>query len=434
MMLDCEKHLRLRQPEFLVPIHKDTPDDLLRSACELVRLGTGKPKFVSLETMQKMRMADPMPYTLEELRNLVWAGCGENTIPAVERSGVDSAWYTGLPLALELALNNGVSRLTGEKWGLETGNPRKFKSFDEVMEAFKKQVANAVRHRCIHSDAIIMAQSQIAPAPFRSAFIFDCLGKGLDIYRGGAKYNFDVGADVGITTCGDCLAAIKKVVFDEKKITMPELLDAMDANFEGKEDLRQMLLSAPKFGNDDDQVDLITRQIARFASLEHRRHPHIHGGMHRSSHTTVTAGIAIGRMVGATPDGRKAGEPLNEGGVSPHQGRDTKGPTAVMKSVSKLDWQTAYGGVLNIKLTTNALKGDEGVSLLMALIRAYHDMGGFHVQFNCVDLKTLRDAQKHPEKYQDLLVRVGAYSAYFIQLSRVLQDDIISRTEHDSVY
>jgi len=431
MMLDCEKHLMLRQPEFLLPVHKDTPEDLLKSACGLVKEGGGKPKFVSLETLQAMRMADPFPYTLKELRNIVWTGCGENTIPGVERSGDDTTWYTGLPLALELALNKGKSRLAGEEqWGLETGDPRSFKSFEEVMEAFRKQVAYAIRHRCVHSDAMIMAQSQLTPSPLRSAFIYDCIGRGLDIYKGGAKYNFDVGADVGITTCGDCLAAMKKVVFEDKKLTMSELIDVLDANFEGKEEIRQMLLGAPKFGNDDDYVDLITREIARFASLEHRKHPHIHGGMHRSSHTTVTAGLAIGRMVGATPDGRKSGEPLNDGGLSPHQGRDKKGPTAVMKSVSKIDWQAAYGGVMNLRFTTDALKGDEGIVRLMALIRAYHDMGGFHVQFNCVDLKTLRDAQEHPEKYPDLLIRVGAYSAYFVQLSRPLQEDIISRTEH----
>ena len=435
MVLDAEKKLQMRQPELLVPIHKDAPDDLLKSACELVRHGTGKPKFVCLDTLINLRLADPFPYSLKEVRNLVWTGCGETTIPGIERPGVDAnAWANGLPTALELALNNGVNRLSGEQWGPETGDASKFTSYDQVMEAFKKQYEHMMWHRTIHSDAINMSISQVTPSPLKSAFIYDCIGKGLDLSKGGAKYNADIGTNIGLTTCADAFAALKKVVFEDKELTLPELLDALEANFEGKEEIRQKLLDAPKYGNDDDYVDLICRDLGQMAYHEHRKYPHIHGGFHRGTHSTVTAGIAVGRMVGATPDGRKAGDALNEGGTSPHQGRDKKGPAAVMKSVSKIDWLAASGGVLNIKFDTKALEGDEGIDKLVALLRAYDDMGGFHVQINCVDSATLKAAQKNPEKYRDLMIRVGAYSSYFVQVSRALQDDIIARTEHGEVY
>lgn len=436
MILDAEKKLKVRQPEMLLTLHKDTPDDLLKSACELVRLGTGKPKFVCLDTLIKLRLADPNPYTLQEVRNLVWAGCGETTIPGVERPGVDAcAWANGIPVAIELALNNGVHRLTGEQWGPKTGDARKFTSYEQVYEAFKKQFEHMLFHRSIHSDAIVMSISQVAPSPLKSAFIHDCIEKGLDLTKGGAKYNADIGTNIGLTTGADCMAALKKVVFEDKELTMPELLDALEANFEGKEDIRQKLLAVPKFGNDDDYVDFIARDLGKLAFSEHRKYPHIHeGGFHRGTHTTVTAGLAVGRMVGATPDGRKAWVPFNEGGVSPQQGRDKNGPTAVMKSVSKFDWMAAAGGVLNMKFNKAALEGEEGIAKLMSLLRAYDEMGGFHVQFNCVDLETLKDAQEHPEKHTDLMIRVGAYSAYFVQLSRPLQDDLISRTEHGGVY
>jgi len=433
MILECYKHLRLQQPELMVPIHKGTPDAFLRSVCELIRLGTGHPKVGCLDTMQKMKAAEKFPYTIEELRNISWAGCGEVTIPGKERGGPDWAWYTGPMVALELALNNGKSRLTGEQWGLETGDPRAFKSYDELMDAWKKQMANAIRHTCIHRGAMLLAHRELVPTPFKSVFLDDCIERGLDATRGGGKYNAQSGSNVGVTTCGDALAAIKKLVFETKKVTLAELLEALDNNFEGQEELRQLLLSAPKFGNDDDYVDFITRDMARFANYEHRKHPELYGGIQRDTYAAVTGGVPIGRMLGATPDGRKASAPLNEGGISPHQGRDVKGPTAVMKSVSKIDWQTCNGGVLNMKFTTNALKGEDGLQALMALLRSYDRMGGYHVQFNCVDLATLRDAQKHPEKYQDLLVRVGAYASYFVQLSACLQEEIIERTANEIV-
>ncbi len=435
MMLDAEMRVRLIMPELVVAIHKNTPDDFLRHACELVKLGTGKPKFIMVETLRHMRATDPHNYTVEELRDLVMNGCGENSLPRCERSGIDIAWHTGLPFLLELALNNGVSRLLGAKLGVETGDPRKFTSFDQVLDAYKKQTEHAVKHVCIHRNAMSLAHSQVAPTPFHSAVVHNCLEKGLDITRGGAKYSQDSGADVGLGTLGDALAAIKKVVFDDEKITMSELIDALDNNFEGArgEEIRQICLRAPKWGNDDDYVDLLTRKAGQIAVSEYGNYKNIHGGPHKTTLASVTAGVLFGMMTGATPDGRKAGEPENEGGVSPHQGRDHCGPTAVMRSVSKLDLSSpCVGAVLNLKFATQALEGEEGLSSLAALIRAYNSLGGYHVQFNCIDTDKLRDAQKHPEKYKDLLIRVAAYTAYFTQLKREIQEEIIIRTTHDS--
>lgn len=433
LILECFQDLRLRLPELSVALHKGTPDKFLREVARLIRVGTAHPKIGVLETMMAMKANEKYPYTIEELRSICWSGCGEITIPGKDRGGADWAWTTGPMVSLELALNNGVSRLTGKLVGLQTGDPKQFKSYEDIWEAWKKQMAYAIKHTIIHRHAMLIAHGQVCPSPIRSVFIDDCIERGKDLTKGGPRYNAQSGSNVGVTTCGDALAALKKLVFDEKKIALPDLIDALDANFEGYEEMRQILLGAPKFGNDDDYVDSITHDLARFCNLEHRQYPELYGGVQRDTYAAVTGGVPIGRMCGATPDGRKAGEPLNEGGISPHQGRDKNGPTAAMKSVSKIDWKTPSGGVFNQKFTTNALKGEEGLSAMMALLRSYVAMGGYHVQFNVVDLETLLDAQIHPENYQDLLVRVGAYCSYYTQLPKVLQDQIIARTAHESV-
>jgi formate C-acetyltransferase len=435
MMLHAEMRVRLIMPELVVAIHKNTPDDFLKHACELVQLGTGKPKFIMVEAMQEMRTTDPYNYTIEEIRDLVMNGCGENSLPRCERSGIDIAWHTSLPFILELALNNGISRMSGDKVGVESGDPRQFTNFDHVMEAFTKQAEHAIKHTCIHRNAMSLAHAQVAPNPFQSTVIYNCLEKGLDFTRGGAKYSHDSGADVGLGTLGDSLAAIKKLVFDDKKITMRELIDSLDSDFDGKrgEEIRQMCLQAPKWGNDDDYVDLLTRKAGQIAVQEYGKYKNIHGGPQRTTLASVTAGVLFGAMTGATPDGRKAGEPQNEGGVSPHQGRDQNGPTAVLNSVSKLDLSSpCLGAVLNLKFSTKAVEDQRGLELLASLIRAYNNLGGYHVQFNCVDTEKLRDAQKHPEKYKDLMIRVAAYTAYFTQLRREIQEEIIIRTTHSS--
>lgn len=433
LVLDCYKHLKMAQPELTVHMHKDTPDEFLKSVCELLRMGTGHPKIGMVETLEKMKASEPQPFTPVDLRNLAWVGCGENCVPGKDRGGPDWTWSTGGCIALEMALNNGVNRTYGEKWGVETGDASKFNSFEEVMDAWEKQTASMLRHVVIWRSATLRAHQQLLPAPYRSIFVYDCIGRGKDILSGGALYKGQSGATIGTTTTADALAGIKKVVFDDKKCTMKELLDALATNWEGKEALRQLFVNAPKFGNDDDYVDLIARRVSSFQDNTLRSFTNEFSGVFRNTYVHPTSGIPVGRMVGATPDGRFAGEPLNEGGISPHQGRDVKGPTAVIKSVSKIDWTTNAGGILNMKFSPSAVAGEEGLQGLMTLLKAYNRLGGYHVQFNVINLETLMDARKHPEKYQNLIVRVGSYCSYFTHLSEVMQDNIIERTQHELV-
>ncbi len=434
LVLDCYKHMKMAQPELTVQIHKDTPDAFLRAVCELLRMGIGHPKIGNVETIQKMKASEPIPYTVEDLRNLAWIGCGENCVPGKDRGGPDWSWSTGGCVALEMALNNGVNQVFQEKWGVETGDASKFKSFEEVMDAWEKQTANMLKHVVIWRSATLRAHQQLVPAPYRSIFVYDCIGRGKDILSGGALYKAQSGSTIGTITTADALSAIKKVVFDDKKCTMKEMLDALAANWEGKKELRQFFLNAPKFGNDDDYVDIIARRISSFQDNTLRSFSNEFSGVVRNCYVHPTSGIAVGRMVGATPDGRMEGESLNEGGVSPHQGRDKNGPTAVMKSVSKIDWTTNAGGILNMKFTPSAVEGEEGLQGIMTLLRTYNRLGGYHVQFNIIDMATLKDARKHPEKYQNLIVRVGSYCSYFTHLSEVMQNDIIARTENSGCY
>lgn len=435
LILDCFMELQLFQPELAVALTKNTPDEFLHKVCELIRMGIAHPKMGMFDKMMEIKEKEVFDYTIEEIRSTSWAGCGEIVIPGKDRGGPDWAWTTGPIIALELALNNGRLKMSGDTIvSFESGDPKQFKTFDDVWEAWKKQAAFAIEHTVIHRGAMLLAHGQVVPAPLRSCFIDGCIEKGKDTLKGGAKYNAQSGSNVGVTTCGDAFAALKKVIFEDKKYSLAEVLEALDANWVGYEEMQKDMLNAPKFGNDDDYVDNITYEIAAFLNNEHRQYPEMYGGMQRSSYAAVTGGVPVGRMAGASVDGRKAGEAVNEGGLSPHQGRDKKGPTAALKSVAKMPWNTSAGGVVNVKFSANALDGEEGIQALMTLLRTYNQLGGYHVQFNVIDNATLRDAQIHPEKYQNLLVRVGAYCAYYTQLPKVLQDEIIVRTEHASVY
>lgn len=434
MMLDADYDVSLIMPEFAVYVHKNADHEFLKHAAKLVRKGTGKPKFVNVECLQNLYTTQGIPYTQEELNDIMLGGCGETILPKVERSGFDVAGYENLPLLLELVLYNGVGKITGAKIGVETGDPRTFETFDQLLDAYKKQCEAMVRHSVIARNAIDMAHAQVCPTPFMSSVIYDCMGRGLDITRGGAKYSNDGAGYVGVGSLCDELAAIEKCVYEDKSVTMDELIRAMDANFEGEENerIQKLLLAAPKYGNDDDYADKFASTAAVWAAQEYGKYRNMHGGTHTCSLTSVTSGILLGGFVGASPDGRKACEPLNEGGVSPYQGRDKNGPTAVLKSVSKVPMvYPARGDVLNIKFSTKALKGDDGLENLVDFLRAFNSLGLFHVQFNCIDTETLLDAQAHPENYKGMMIRVAAYTAYFTQLTKQVQDEIIKRTVNE---
>ena len=431
LFLEAELDVGLTVEEFIIRVNKNNPDTFLMKACEVAKSLKGKLKFISDDTTIQQFLAKGMP--VEYARDYIVAGCFTPTVPAF--SFDTSAAMVNLPLILELALNNGVSRLTGEQIGPQTGDPEKFTSFDDVWNAFKTQVEAVVPKGMLLRNADRKVYADYAPCPFQSALFEGCIQKGVDITNGGtAPYITEGHGIVGLPNVGDSLAAIKKAVFEDKKITMRRLIRALDNNFEGDEEVLHLLKSMPKFGNDDDYVDGIVNDVVTLVESEISKYRGIAGTKPVIAAATGTGHLALGKVTGALPDGRKAGEPLSEGGISPHQGRNISGLTATLKSVAKLDHlKIAGGSVLNVRLNPEVLKDNNKMKKFVSLVRTYCETGGYHVQFNIVDSGMLKDAQKNPDKYRDLLVRVATYSAYFVELSTTLQNDIIARVEFQEV-
>ncbi len=437
MMLDAEMNVQLAAPEFSARIHEKMPDEYLHHVAEVIRLGTGKPKIFADEGWYDRALK--MGYTIEEARNYIGAFCAESSTVGdtywVPENGIV---FGGGARLIELTMNHGKSLMTGEQLGLDVGDVTKFSTFDEFMAAFKKEVDFVINKIEPTRQAIHLAHAEVAPNPFTSAFMNDCLERGLDWEKGGARHYRYGAFNMGFTCAGNSLAAIKKLVYDDKVVTMEELVNACRTNFEGKrgEEIRQLCLNAPKWGNDDDYVDALIREAVLIDLDAHQ--PFTNPFSKTPSTITfdiLTSHLPFGSVVGATPDGRKNGDPLNEGGVSPYQGTDSEGPTAVLKSIAKLPWDDprVYGGVLNIKFSRNALAGEDNLTRFMALLRTWCDLHGQEVQFNCIDHETLRDAQEHPDQHRNLLIRVAGYSSYFVELDRVVQDDIITRTVNEAV-
>jgi pyruvate-formate lyase len=370
---------------------------------------------------------------VEYARDYAVVGCFTPSVPAVSYD--TSAAMVNLPLMLELALNNGVSRLNGEQLGLRTGDPRQFKSYNEVWEAYTKQVESFIPTGILLRNADRQTYADYAPCPFLSSLFSKCVETGRDVANGGtAPYSTEGHGLVGSPNVGDSLAAIKKIVFEDKKFTMKQLIDALDNNFSNMDDLLNALKSAPKFGNDDDYVDSIVNEVLTHASNQIRQYQGISGTRPSVAASAGTGHLGLGTSVGALPDGRKAREPLSEGGISPHQGRNISGPTSTMRSVAKLDHLKLTGGsVFNMRFNPDVVKDSVKLRKFASLIRTFCESGGYLVQFNIIDADTLRDAQKNPQQYRDLLVRVATYSAYFVELSPRLQNDIIARTEFQEI-
>ncbi len=431
LFLDAEMDVRL-QEDLVIRVHKTTPDAFLMKACEVAKELKGKLKFVSDEVNIQRLLKDGKP--IQYARDYVIIGCFCITVPARSFDFL-LAGMADLPLMLELALNNGVSRLTGEQMGPQTGDPRQFKSYDEVWEAYKKQVEASIRTTFVLMGAGHQLMADYYPIPFQSALFEGCIEKGIDMLSGGTAPYFSGGVNLsGATNVADSLAVIKKLVFEDKKITMAKLIDALDKNFEGEEEVLHLISSVPKFGNDDDYVDSLMNEVIIHASNEAVKFRGYAGALTTCHIDAGPRAITDGLRIGALPDGRKAREPVTESGVSPYLGRDRNGPTATMRSVTKVDHLNfTNGSVLNMKFTPDALKDESKMRRFAALIRTYLETGGGLVQFNIVGGDTLRDAQKHPEKYRDLLVRVATYSAYFVELPREAQDNIIERTEYEEV-
>ncbi len=431
LFLDAEADVRLSSEDLIIRVHKNTPDAFLMRACEIARLLRGKLKFVSDEMTIQQLLSDGKP--IEYARDYVIAGCTTPTVPGYSHDLPGGP--CNLPLMLELALNNGASRLAGEQIGPKTGDPTEFRSYDEVWDAYKKQVEALVPVAVLFGNVDKQLFAEFAPTPFQSALFHGCIEKGIDITNGGtAPYRAYAIKFCGAPNVGDSLAAIKKAVFEDKRITMDRLIDALDKNFEGEEEILHILKSAPKFGNDDDYVDSIVNEILTHASKEAAKYKGIAGVITNAGGGGVTGHIPLGYAVGALPDGRRAGEPLSEGGISPYQGRNVSGPTATIRSAAKVDHaKLTNGAVLNMRFNPDLLKDESKMRKFASLIRTFCETGGALVQFNIVSTDMLRDAQRHPEEYRDLLVRVATYSAYFVELGKELQDDIIARTEFQEV-
>ncbi len=432
MFIEAMMHLGLPEPHFSVQVHSRIRDDFLIKACQLCSLGYGHPEFENADVIVPgflSRVTGGQPITMEDARGFTSCGCQEPMI--VGKDGLKLGGMISAAAALEFALNNGVGRLSHQKSGLETGDPRQFKSFEDVKEAYKKQFALIIKKYTVRSNIGERNLAEMHPTVLHSALIEDCIEKGMSREEGGARYNAGPGQfAVGLPDIADSFAAIKKLVFEDKKITMAQLCDALDSNFEGYEDIRQMLLKVPKYGNDDDYVDEQMVWLAREWAAECRKQRNTRGGHGVPGLQAYTSYVAFGETLGALPSGRLAGKPLSDG-ASPCPGSDVNGPTAVLKSLSKVNnFEQNMTDIVNMTLDPVMFKDGDGFKKLADFIRTLVDQKVEEVQFNVVSPDTLRAAQREPDKYRSLLVKVCGYCAFFVDLTEGLQNGIIARTEH----
>ena len=428
MLLDVIEEMRILQPSSNVQISRKTPDEFLKRAINIIKTGFGQPSVFNTDAIVKELSRQNKSKI--DAYNSGASGCVESG--AFGKEAYILTGYFNLVKILEITLHNGFDPLTRKTIGLKTGDPANFETFDELLKAYKEQIKHFVDTKIKGNQIIerIWAQN---PAPFLSILIEDCIQKGKDYNDGGAKYNTSYIQIVGMGSITDCLASLKHNVYDKKIVSMKELLEILDINFQGHEIIRQKFINkTPKYGNDDDYADSITQKVFEivFNAIDNR--PNTKGGVHRINLLPTTVHVYFGKVTGAMPDGRKAFIPLSEG-ISPVQGMDIKGPTAVIKSASKIDHLRTGGTLLNQKFTPQLLASESGITKLAHLIRAYFKMDGHHMQFNIVESEELRDAQKNPEEYKNLIVRVAGYSDYFNNLGSDLQDEIISRTEHSLI-
>jgi len=431
MLVQALADVRLPQPAFSVRFHANTPDDFVDMVSEAVKLGTGMPAIYNDEAIIPAMMNRGI--SLKDAREYAIIGCVEPSVHGKDWPRANGG-FINFAKILELALNDGICRLTGKQMGLKTGKLEDFNSFDEVMEAYYKQFDYFTKHLVIINNLIDIAHAEKAPLLFISSITDNCIDECKDVTRGGAKYNTTGPLAVGVANVADSLAAIKKLVFEDQVLKSKTLSEVLDNNFERAEDIRKMLINnAPKYGNDEDYVDDIAHDISLYYCEIIREYKNGAGEPFSGAFIPVSSNVPLGKEVGATPDGRKSKSPLAEG-VSPSQGYDKKGPTAVINSVSKLDQEQAPIGVLlNQKIDPSVLEGDRGTKILGSLIKTYFQQKGQHIQFNVVSADTLRACQRNPEKYKNLVVRVAGYSAFFNDLDKSVQDDIILRTEQKSL-
>ncbi|MFX0028011.1 MAG: trans-4-hydroxy-L-proline dehydratase [Candidatus Hermodarchaeota archaeon] len=428
LLLDVIEEMRILQPSSNVQISRKTPDKFLKRAIDIIKTGFGQPSVFNADAIIQELLRQNKSKI--DAYNSGASGCVE--AGAFGKEAYILTGYFNLVKILEITLHNGFDPLTKKYIGLKTGDPANFSTFEELLDAYKKQINHFIDIK-IKGNRIIERIWAENPAPFLSILIEDCIQKGKDYNDGGAKYNTSYIQIVGMGSITDCLSSLKYNVFDEKIVSMKELLEILDNNFQNHEIIRQKFINkTPKYGNDNDYADSITQRVFEiiFNAVDNR--PNTRGGVHRINLLPTTVHVYFGKVTGAMPDGRMAFKPLSEG-ISPVQGMDMNGPTSVIKSASKIDHLRTGGTLLNQKFTPQLFTNESGITKLAQLIRAYFEMKGHHIQFNVVSADTLKDAQSNPDEYNNLIVRVAGYSDYFNNLGSNLQDEIISRTEHTLV-
>ncbi|WP_276927819.1 glycyl radical protein [Faecalibaculum rodentium] len=433
LLLKAQYDLGLPQPNLSVRLNRNTSRELLQDAIQVVAKGSGMPQFFNDEAIIHTMVQD-LGIEEKDARDYAIVGCVELTTHGNNLGWSDAAMFN-LNKALELAMNHGKCLLTGEQIGPDFGGIEEFETFEELEEAFRKTIDHFIDEMMKAEVVVEKAHQDCLPTAFLSAVIDDCLDKGLDVTAGGAKYNLSGIQMIQVANLADSLAAIKELVYDEKRISREELKQALADNFEGHEITQTMLLKrAPKYGNDIQWVDDLGAKWAGYFRERMKDYTNYRGGPYHTGMYTVSAHVPMGENVGASADGRKAKEPLADGGMSPVYGRDMTGPTAVLKSVSRMDDSfTTNGGLLNMKFLPEFFRTQTGRDKFEHFLRAFVDLEIPHIQFNVVNREDLIDAQIHPERHQSLTVRVAGYTAYFTELAGKLQDEIIERTSYADI-
>lgn len=425
LILDCMDDMKLLQPSSNVQISRKTPQSFLRKACEISRKGWGQPAFYNTEAIvQELLNAGK---SLEDARKGGTSGCVETG--AFGNEAYILTGYFNIPKIFELTMFNGFDNMTGRQLGIKSGDVTTFTTFEELWDAFKAQINYFLDIKLEGSNIIETIYAKYMPSPFLSIITNDCISRGKDYNAGGARYNTNYLQGVGIGTITDSLAAVKYNVFEQKNFTMEEFLKALTSDFKGYEQIHNLVVNkTPKYGNDDEYADSLMKDVFNFYQKSVTGRPNMKGGTYRINMLPTTCHVYFGDVMIASPNGRLAHKPVSEG-ISPEKGADVKGPTAVIKSCSKMDHLQTGGTLLNQKFPPSVVAGEEGLNNMGHLVRSYFNMDGHHIQFNIIDRQTLINAQQHPDEYKDLIVRVAGYSDHFRNLSKALQDEIIERTE-----
>ena len=429
ILLDVIEEMRLLQPSSMVQLSRLNPDAFIDRAVEITKTGFGQPSIFNTDAIVQELINQGK--TVEDARNGGASGCVESGAFGTESYILSG--YFNLPKILELTLHNGIDPRTGKQTGIKTGELNEFKKYPDLLAAFKTQVEHFVDIKIKGSNAIEKIFMTFMPTPFLSLIIDDCVANGKDYITGGTRYNTNYIQGVGMGTMTDSLTSLKKLVFEENDLSLTEFVKALEGNFENYDELLyKILYKTPKYGNDDEEAD---KQLVDVFNIYHdavNGHVSPRGADYRINLLPTTCHVYFGSVMHAGPDGRKAGMPVSEG-ISPVQGSDTNGPTSVIKSAAKIDHLHTGGTLLNQKFSPDFFEDDTSIRKVSSLVRSYFRMNGHHIQFNVVSAATLKDAQKHPEKHRNLIVRVAGYSDYFNDLGVDLQNEIINRTEHERV-